>query len=136
MHGHDLGAGIAETYRAFAEEARDRSPAYERLATAVRDDRVILGFLGSLPPAKRRPNLLSAAARYLLGGAPDPDGLRELAIRDAAGLAGVIMAQPPSAPCPRSGCPSRDPASCPASPYPPTRACRSSSPAAATPSSP
>lgn len=69
------------------------APAYERLATAVCDDLVILGFLGSLPLAKRQPNLLFAAARYLLGGTPDPDGLRELAIRDASALAGVIMAR-------------------------------------------
>lgn len=93
MHGHDLGTGIAENYRAFAEEARGRSPAYERLATAVCDDHVILGFLGSLPPVKRQPNLLFAAARHLLGGTPDPDALRELAIRDATRLAGVIMAR-------------------------------------------
>jgi hypothetical protein len=93
MHGHDLDAGIAENYRAFAEEARGRSPAYERLATAVCDDPAVLGFLGSLPPAKRQPNLLFAAARYLLGGTPDPDGLRALAIRDARELAGVITAR-------------------------------------------
>jgi hypothetical protein len=29
MHGHDLGLGVAENYRAFAEEARGRSPVYE-----------------------------------------------------------------------------------------------------------
>jgi hypothetical protein len=91
MRGHDLGAGIAENYRAFAQEARGRSPAYERLATAVCDDPVILGFLGSLPPAKRQPNLLFAAARYLLGDTPDLGGLRELAARHGPALAGVIM---------------------------------------------
>jgi hypothetical protein len=84
MHGHDLDAGIAGNYRAFAGEARGRSPAYDQLATGVSDDPAILGFLGSLPPGKRQPNLLFAAARYLLGGPPDLDGLRELAIRDAA----------------------------------------------------
>jgi hypothetical protein len=93
MHGHDLGAGTAENYRAFAEEARGRSPAYERLATAVCDDPAILGFLSSLPPAKRQPNLLFAAARYLLGGTPDPDGLRRLAVSDASRLAGVMRAR-------------------------------------------
>ena len=68
-------------------------PAYERLATAVSGAPAILGFLGSLPPAKRQPNLLFAAARYLLGGTPDASGLRELAIRDASGLTRVIMAR-------------------------------------------
>ena len=93
MHGHDLGAEVADNYRAFAEEARGRSPAYELLATAVCADPAILGFLGSLPPAKRQPNLLFAAARYLLGGLPDPGGLRELVARDGSGLAEVIKAR-------------------------------------------
>ncbi len=52
-----------------------------------------MGFPGSLPPARRQPDLLFAAARYLPGGTADPDGLRELAIRDASALAGVIMAR-------------------------------------------
>jgi hypothetical protein len=49
MHGHDPGAGIAENYGAFAEEARGRSPAYERLATAAssRDGDTILALTGS-----------------------------------------------------------------------------------------
>jgi len=86
-------AGIAKNYQAFGEEARGRSPAYERLAAAVAGDPVVLGFLGSLPPAKRQPNLLFAAARYLLGGAPDPDGLRDLASQDGTALARLIMAR-------------------------------------------
>ena len=67
MHGHDLGLSAAENYRAFAEDARGRSPLYESLAGAVAGDEAILGFLGSLPPEKRQPNLLFAAARYLRG---------------------------------------------------------------------
>jgi len=78
-HGHDLGLGIAENYRAFADEARGRSPAYESLAASVAEDAVTLRFLGSLPPEKRQPNLLFAAARYLLGVTPTTDGLRALA---------------------------------------------------------
>ena len=69
MHGHDPGLDAAENYRAFAEDARGRSPLYESLARAVAGDEAILGFLGSLPPEKRQPNLLFAAARYLRGDA-------------------------------------------------------------------
>ena len=92
-HGHDPGLGVAENYLAFAEEARGRSPAYESLAASVAQDGVVLGFLGSLPPDKRQPNLLFAAARYLLGGTPDPGGLRDLASRGRDELAGVLLAR-------------------------------------------
>jgi hypothetical protein len=80
MHGHDPGKSTAENYREFAQDARGRSPAYEALAGSVAEDPVVLGFLSSLPPEKRQPNLLFAAARYLLGGPAgpgspgDPDG--------------------------------------------------------------
>jgi hypothetical protein len=56
---HDEVAGIAETYRAFAAETHRRSPRYEELTLAVAEDRPILGFLGTLPAAKRQPNLLA-----------------------------------------------------------------------------
>ena len=59
---------IATAYLRFAEEeARGRSPLYEALARGVAADRDILDFLAALPPSKRQPNLLLAAARYLLG---------------------------------------------------------------------
>jgi hypothetical protein len=93
MHGHDLGLGIAENYRAFAEEARGRSPVYEQLAASVAGDAVVVRFLGSLPPEKRQPNLLFAAARYLLGVTPDLDGLRALATRGRPELAAVMRAR-------------------------------------------
>jgi hypothetical protein len=93
MRGQDPGASIAENYREFAEDARGRSPAYESLAASVAGDRVILGFLGSLPPDKRQPNILFAAARFLLGEPADIDGLRDLVRRDRAGLARVIRAR-------------------------------------------
>lgn len=93
MHGHDPGLGIAENYRAFAGEARGRSPVYEQLAASVAEDADVLRFLGSLPPEKRQPNLLFAAVRYLLGATPDLDGLRALATRDRSELARVILAR-------------------------------------------
>ncbi len=93
MHGHDLGLSAAENYRAFAQDARGRSPWYESLAESVAEDAVILRFLGSLPPEKRQPNLLFAAARYLLGGQVDLERLRALVSGDRAGLAGVMLAR-------------------------------------------
>jgi hypothetical protein len=112
MHGHDPAKSTAVNYREFAQDARGRSPAYESLASAVADDPAVLEFIGSLPPEKRQPNLLFAAARYLLaspaglggpgdlGGAGDFGGpgdfgrLRDLIRRDRAGLAAVMLARP------------------------------------------
>ncbi len=92
MHGHDLAMSAAENYRAFAQDARGRSPAYESLAVSVADDAAILRFLGSLPPEKRQPNLLFAAARYLLGAPADITQLRALIRRNRAALSGVMLA--------------------------------------------
>src|SRR6266702_4736021 len=93
MHGHDLAVSAAENYRAFAEDARGRSPAYECLAGSVAEDAAVLRFLGTLPPEKRQPNLLFAAARYLLGAPADITGLRALIRQNSAELAGVMMAR-------------------------------------------
>ena len=93
MHGHDLGVTVAENYRAFAEDARGRSSLYESLAGAVAGDEAILCFLGSLPPEKRQPNLLFAAARYLRGEPASLDRIRELVSQDPDVLAGVMLAR-------------------------------------------
>jgi hypothetical protein len=82
MHGHDLGLSAAENYRAFAGDARGRSPRYESLARAVAEDGLTLRFLDSLPPDKRQPNLLFAAARYLRGDPVGLDRLRALVDED------------------------------------------------------
>ena len=67
---NDPVTAVAEAYRSFARrEARGRW-GYESLAQPVADDPAIVGFIASLPPAKRQPNLLFAAARYLLGMPP------------------------------------------------------------------
>lgn len=58
-----------ERYRRFGDvEARAHSPTYERLAGAIARDDAIIELLDRLPPAKRQPNLVLAAARYT--GAP------------------------------------------------------------------
>ena len=64
-------AETAEWYRAFAErEVRGVSPRYERFALGVAEDADVLAFLESLPRAKRQPNLLFGAAKYLTGVLP------------------------------------------------------------------
>ncbi|WP_433219497.1 DUF2332 domain-containing protein [Dactylosporangium sp. CS-047395] len=70
--------GTAEQYRFFATVmARGSSPLYEELALGVAADPEMLALLDGLPPAKRQPNLLLAAAR-LVGGVPSSYGqLRE-----------------------------------------------------------
>jgi hypothetical protein len=90
--GDDAVTAVAETYRAFARlEARGRSAAYETLAEAVAGDAALVGFVASLPPEKRQPNLLFAAARYLLGAPPAIGPLRELASQSRAELTQLIL---------------------------------------------
>lgn len=61
--------GTGDWYRLFAEvEAAGTSPIYERTAHAIADDADVIELIDSLPVAKRQPNLLLAACRYL--GAP------------------------------------------------------------------
>jgi hypothetical protein len=87
-------ASTAQIYRGFArQEARGRSPAYEALAEGVAGDRGILRFLDSLPPEKRQPNLLFAAARYLLGVPADLAALRALVRPSSRELAEVMLAR-------------------------------------------
>jgi hypothetical protein len=93
LGGFDPQSSTAENYRVFGREAHGRSPLYETLAAAVADDDLILGFLGTLPWAKRQPNLLFAAARYLLDGPPDITALRNLVRFNGAELSRVMLAR-------------------------------------------
>ncbi len=94
LAGHDLARSIQENYLAFSQqEARGRSRPYEILAAEVAADPPVLAFLGSLPPAKRQPNLLFAAARYLLGRPATIASLRALVDGRGAELAAVIQAR-------------------------------------------
>jgi hypothetical protein len=55
---------IAETYRRFAElEAHGVSGIYEDWALGIAGDPAVQALVGLLPPAKRQPNLVFAAAR-------------------------------------------------------------------------
>jgi hypothetical protein len=93
LSGHDPRLDTAENYRAWAQDARGRSPAYESLAQSVAGDRAVLDFLSSLPREKRQPNLLFAAARYLLGSPAELARLRALISDRGAELSGVMMAR-------------------------------------------
>jgi hypothetical protein len=71
----------ATTYAEFAaREARGSSPAYERLSVAVSRDRAMLARLDRLPLAKRQPNLLFAAVRFLGGPVGDPAAFRDFVL--------------------------------------------------------
>ena len=87
----DLAASTAETYRAFAGQAHGRSPRYEELTLAVAEDPVVLRFLGTLPVAKRQPNLLFAAARYLLDEPASSATLRALVTDRSAELTETVL---------------------------------------------
>ena len=82
---NDQLTDVAEAYRVFArQEVRGRSAADEALAESVADDAGARGLIASLPPDKRQPNLLFAAARYLLGAAPGIGPLRGLVSQSRA----------------------------------------------------
>jgi hypothetical protein len=92
--GDDPAAAVVREYQTFARwEARGRSQEYESLAEAVAGDGAVVAFIASLPPAKQQPQLVFAAARYLLGAPPDIGQLRALISRSAVGLSRVIMAR-------------------------------------------
>ncbi len=89
----DAAAAVAAAYRVFARrEVRGRSAAYEELAEAVAEDTAVVSFIASLPPGKRQPQLVFAAARYLLLGVPPVIGsLRELVSGSGKELTEVIL---------------------------------------------
>lgn len=58
--------GTASRYQYFAEfEVRGHSPCYERWALGIASDADLLGLIDRLPVAKRQPNLVLAACRFL-----------------------------------------------------------------------
>jgi hypothetical protein len=90
----DPVAAVVSEYQTFARlEAHGRSAAYESLAEAVAGDAGLVEFIATLPPAKQQPQLVFAAARYLLGSPPVIGQLRTLVARSAADLTQVIMSR-------------------------------------------
>jgi hypothetical protein len=71
----------AAAYAEFAaRETRGVSPAYERLSMAVSRDDQVLSLLGTLPTAKRQPNLLFGVVRFLGGPVADPAAFHDYVV--------------------------------------------------------
>lgn len=84
---------IAE-YRDFAAYAAGDSPCFEAWALGVTEDPDVLAWLGTLPPVKRQPNLVLAAARWHGAPAPGPyDGLRRVLLEREAEVRATVMAR-------------------------------------------
>src|SRR6478672_5639331 len=67
---------VIEEYRDFATYAAGDSPCFEAWALGVAEDADVLAWLATLPPIKRQPNLVFAAARW--HGAPAPGSYADL----------------------------------------------------------
>ena len=84
---------IAE-YRDFATYAAGDSPCFEEWALAVAQDAEVLAWLGTLPPIKRQPNLVLAAARWHGAPAPGPyAGLRRVLLEREPEVRATIMSR-------------------------------------------
>ncbi|GAA4975683.1 hypothetical protein HD597_009470 [Nonomuraea thailandensis] len=83
-----------EWYRRFATlEARGASPLYERLASGVASDHEVLRLLFELPPAKRQPNLLFAAVRYVTGTPSGYDDFRRSLLEHREAVVATMLAR-------------------------------------------
>lgn len=80
----------ATRYAAFAAEARGCAP-YSELAQAVAGDAALIAWLGTLPVARRQPNLLFACMRLLTGAVPTIDTLRRVVTSDGDRLRAEMM---------------------------------------------
>src|SRR3954454_23154724 len=88
------GSDTAQEYRQFATmEARGASPLYEELALGVAGDPDLLGLLATLPPAKRQPNLLFAAARHVGGTPAGFAQFRRLVLEHREGVVDTMLAR-------------------------------------------
>src|ERR1700742_4664843 len=90
--GNSATETVVRAYQAFARrEARGRSAAYEVLAESVARDPALVAFIAALPSAKRQPQLVFAAARYLLGTVPGIGRLCGLISGSPGEITEVIM---------------------------------------------
>lgn len=88
-------ADTAGFYRHFAaHEAKGESPTFVAWAAGVAADPEVIGLLEELPPAKRQPNLVFAAARW--HGAPAPSdygALRAVLLGDWPSVRDTVLAR-------------------------------------------
>ena len=76
-----VGRGTPELYLQMAEtELHGVSPSREALCRAVVDNDAVCAVLDRLAPAKRQPNLLLAAVRFLGGPVDDPAAFLDFVI--------------------------------------------------------
>lgn len=85
---------VASEYLRFADEqARGESPVFEQWARGVASDREVLARVAGLPPHKRQPNLVFAAARWH-GVEPGPYAVLRAAVLERwDALVPTIMAR-------------------------------------------
>ncbi|MEU4639879.1 DUF2332 domain-containing protein [Micromonospora sp. NPDC023814] len=84
----------AESYAEFGtREARGVSPTYERLALAASRDEELLALVGTLPPAKRQPNLLFGVVRLLGGPVDDPAAFHDFALANWPAIEAELRAR-------------------------------------------
>ncbi len=89
----DLDA-VARHYRGFAVATRGQSACFEAWSRGVADDPAVLAWLATLPPGKRQPNLVFAAARWHGVAAPGPyAGLRDALLGDDGTIRATILAR-------------------------------------------
>lgn len=83
-------ADVPAAYREFARSADD-SPCFAAWADAVAQDAELVAWLERLPPLKRQPNLVFAAARHHGVAAPGPyAALREALLADTGAIRHTI----------------------------------------------
>ena len=89
-----LGTGsVAHAYRWFARlEAAGVSRAYEQWALGVSDDPEVLALISALPPGKRQPNLVFAAARWH-GAAGSYSEVRRVLVERWSAIESTILAR-------------------------------------------
>jgi hypothetical protein len=85
-------ARLAARYTRFAEEeVQGRSPLYEAICLGVAGDAAVLGFLETVPAAKRQPNLLLAAVRQVAGTPSDWPGFRTALLAQPDAVRAVML---------------------------------------------
>jgi hypothetical protein len=92
MIGNDETVSTSQNYQRFATlEARGRSPLYEQFCQSVAADHEVLELITSLPAAKRQPNLLLAAVKYLYGTSEDYPSFRRQIIDHWSELSATML---------------------------------------------
>ncbi len=87
-----LYGDTAAAYRDFAAYTREASPCFAAWSSGVADDPDMVEWIDALPPVKRQPNLVFAAARW--HGVPSPGpyaGLRARLLGDDGTVRATIL---------------------------------------------